>query len=92
MIYLMKFIAASLRLYRRLWRRYCLLVLLVLFAGSTNASANLGVNNEMPERQLLGSALLALNFADGRNELIAPQLHSKVDIHITGPVARVRVA
>ncbi|RLA37646.1 MAG: marine proteobacterial sortase target protein, partial [Gammaproteobacteria bacterium] len=34
----------------------------------------------------------ALNFSDGREEVIAPQLHSKVDIHITGPIARVRVA
>ncbi|OUS17964.1 marine proteobacterial sortase target protein [Gammaproteobacteria bacterium 50_400_T64] len=92
MISVMKFIAASLRFYRRLRRRYCLLVLLVLFTGGTNVSASLAVNSEMPERELLGSALLALDFADGRNEVIAPQLHSKVDIHITGPIARVRVA
>ncbi len=67
----------------------CLLVTLYLFAGSAYPFSE--KNTEGAERKPLGSAVMALNFTDGRAELIAPQLHSKVDIYITGPVARVRV-
>ncbi len=87
---LFRFIAASLRFFRRLRKGGCLLFMLFVLAGSANAIAD--INSEAAEMDLLGSAILALNFSDGRAEIIAPQLHSKVDIHITGPIARVRVA
>jgi len=86
---LFRFIAASLRFFRRVRKRNCLLFTLLVLAASANAIAEL--NSETDDMSLLGSAMLALNFSDGRATAIAPQLHSKVDIHITGPIARVRV-
>jgi len=86
---LFRFIAASLRFFRRVRKRSCLLFTLLALAASANAIAEL--NSETEDMSLLGSAVLALNFSDGRAAAIAPQLHSKVDIHITGPIARVRV-
>lgn len=87
---LLHFIGASLRFLRRVAKRNYLLFTLLLLATSANAFAE--IKSEAAEMGLLGSAMLALNFSDGRAEVIAPQLHSKVDIHITGPIARVRVA
>ncbi|MEZ0138306.1 MAG: VIT domain-containing protein [Candidatus Reddybacter sp.] len=82
-------IVAILRLFRCVHKRSCLLFTLLVVTGSANAIAD--TNSAPAEMGLLGSAMLALNFSDGRDEIIAPQLHSKVDIHITGPIARVRV-
>ncbi|MBV1928797.1 MAG: marine proteobacterial sortase target protein [Gammaproteobacteria bacterium] len=87
---LFRFIGASLRFLRRVGNRSYLLFRLLVLAASANAIAEL--NSETEDLALLGSAMLALNFSDGRAEVIAPQLHSKVDIHVTGPIARVRVA
>lgn len=85
-----RFIGASLRFLRRVGTRsYLLFTLLLVLTASANAIADL--NNEAEDWALLGSAILALNFSDSRDEIIAPQLHSKVDIHITGPIARVRM-
>jgi len=86
---LFRFIAASLRFFRRVRKQNCLSFTLLALAASANAIAEL--NSETEDMSLLGSAVLALNFSDGRAAAIAPQLHSKVDIHITGPIARVRV-
>jgi Ca-activated chloride channel family protein len=86
---LLRFIGASLRILRRVGQRSYLLFTLLLLAASANAIAE--IKSEDAEMGLLGSAMLALNFSDGRAEVIAPQLHSKVDIHVTGPIARVRV-
>ncbi|MBL4783079.1 MAG: marine proteobacterial sortase target protein [Porticoccaceae bacterium] len=63
---------------------------LLVLAVSGNVSA--GVDGEAGKKGWLGSAVLALNFNDGRAGVLAPQLSSRVDIHITGPIARVRVA
>ena len=85
----LRFIGITLPFYRRVdKRRYglCLLLMLVV-----NANAIAAFTRETEDRALLGRAVLALNFSDGRPEVIAPQLHSKVDIHVTGPIARVRV-
>ena len=87
---LFRFIGASLRFFRRVAKRSYLLFTLLVLVASVNAIAEL--NSETEDLPLLGSAMLALNFSDGRAEVIAPQLHSKVDIHVTGPIARVRVA
>ena len=87
---LFRFIGASLRFFRRVAKRSHLLFTLLVLVTSVNAIAEL--NSETEDLALLGSAMLALNFSDGRAEIIAPQLHSKVDIHVTGPIARVRVA
>ena len=87
---LFRFIGASLRFFRRVGKRSSLLFTLLVLTASANAIAEF--NNETEDLALLGSAMLALNFSDGRAEVIAPQLHSKVDIHVTGPIARVRVA
>ena len=87
---LFRFIGASLRFFRRVAKRSYLLFTLLLLAASTGAIAE--IKSEAAEMALLGSAMLAFNFSDGRAEVIAPQLHSKVDIHVTGPIARVRVA
>lgn len=87
---LFRFIGASLRFFRRVSKRCYLLFTLLVLAASTNAMTEL--NSETEDLALLGSAMLALNFSDGRAEVIAPQLRSKVDIHVTGPIARVRVA
>ena len=90
---LFRFIGASLRFLRRVGTRNSLLFTLLVFAASANINANAiaEIKSDVAEMDLLGSAILALNFSDGRDEVIAPQLHSKVDIHITGPIARVRV-
>lgn len=87
---LFHFIGAILRFFRGVGKRCYLLFTLLVLAASTNAMTEL--NSETEDLALLGSAMLALNFGDGRAEVIAPQLRSKVDIHVTGPIARVRVA
>ena len=87
---LFRFIGAILRFFRRVAKRSYLLFTLLVLVASANVIAEL--NSETEDLALLGSAMLALNFSDGRAEVIAPQLHSKVDIHVTGPIARVRVA
>ena len=85
----LRFIGITLPFYRHVdKRRYGLCLLLVLVV---NANAIAAFTRETEDRALLGRAVLALNFSDGRPEVIAPQLHSKVDIHVTGPIARVRV-
>ncbi|MBQ0720887.1 MAG: marine proteobacterial sortase target protein [Gammaproteobacteria bacterium] len=89
MNYVIRCLASTLRLLRRLRTRSCLLFALPLLAASAHT---LGEVDSGAEPGLLGSAMLALNYADGRAEVIVPQLHSKVDIHITGPIARVRLA
>ncbi len=87
---IVRLIAASLRFLRRGRKRSCRIVTLLMLAASAHVVAELPGKTE--ESALLGSAMLALNFSDGRAEIIVPQLHSKVDIHVTGPIARVRVA
>ncbi|OUS09447.1 marine proteobacterial sortase target protein [Gammaproteobacteria bacterium 53_120_T64] len=82
------------RLQRRVSTHQCFLLALLLFSVciSASASASAEVGGDDDEIGLLGSAVLALHFSDGGAEVMAPQLSSRVDIHITGPIARVRLA
>ena len=84
-----RFIAVSVHFLRRVGKRRYLVFMLLVLAASANTVAD--GKSETAEIDVLGSAMLALSFSDGRAKVNAPQLHSKVDIHVTGPIARVRV-